>query len=87
MWGSGDGHGQRDRIIDSKVVSSEQLADMYLMYKDHKEKRATRPVVTGCNSNTRGFSNSVSDVLESVNKAKEDAYEVISGEDMLAKVG
>ena len=31
MWGSGDGHGQRDRIIDSKVVSSEQLADMYLM--------------------------------------------------------
>ena len=86
MWGSGDDHNHRDRIIDSKVVSSEQLADMYLMYKDHKEKRASRPVVTGCNSNTRGFSNSVSDLLESVNKAKEGPYEVISGEDMLATV-
>ena len=45
MWGSGEAYNQRDRIIDSKVVSSEQLADMYLMYKDHKEGRATRPVV------------------------------------------
>ena len=86
LWGSGDSHGHRDRIIDSKIVSSEQLASMYLMYKDHKEKRDTRPVVTGCNSNTRGFSNSVSDLLESVNKAKQDAYEVVSGEDMLARV-
>ena len=87
MWGSGDSHGQRDRIIDSKVVSSEQLASLYLMYKDHKkEKGTTRPVVTGCTSNTKGFSNSVSDLLESVNKAKEGGYEVISGEDMLAKI-
>ena len=87
MWGSGDSHGQRDRIIDSKVVSSEQLASLYLMYKDHKkEKGTTRPVVTGCTSNTKGFSNSVSDLLESVNKAKEQGYEVISGEDMLARV-
>ena len=36
IWGSGEDHNHRDRIIDSKVVSSEQLADMYLMYKDHK---------------------------------------------------
>ena len=64
MWGSGDEHGHRERIIDSKVVSSEQLASMYLMYKDHKEKRAKRPVVTGCNSNTKGMSNSVCDLLE-----------------------
>ena len=35
---------------------------------------------------TRGFSNSVSDLLESVNKAKQDAYETVSGEDMLARV-
>ena len=86
MWGSGDDHNHRDRIIDSKVVSSEQLADMYLLYKDHKDQQATRPVVTGCNSNTRGFSNCVSDLLESVNKAKENAYESVSSEDMLAKV-
>ena len=86
MWGSGEAHKQRDRIIDSKVVSSEQLADLYLMYKDHKEGNKTRPVVTGCNSNTRGFSNSVSDLLESVNKANEAPYETISGEDMLARI-
>ena len=60
---------------------------MYLMYTDHKkEKGTTRPVVTGCNSNTKGFSNSVSDLLESVNKAKQKAYEVVRGEDMLARV-
>ena len=86
MWGSGDSHNHRDRIIDSKVVSSEQLADLYIMYKDHKEGRKSRPVVTGCNSNTKGFSNSVSDLLESVNKANEDPYECISGEDMLSEV-
>ena len=40
-------HNHRDRIIDSKVVSSEQLADMYLLFKDHKKKMASRPVVTG----------------------------------------
>ena len=85
MWGSGENHNHRDRIIDSKVVLSEQLADLYVMYKDHKEGRKSRPVVTGCNSNTRGFSNSVSDLLESVNnKANEDPYECISSEDMLS---
>ena len=47
MWGSGEAHNHRDRIIDSKVVSSEQLADMYLMYKDHKPGQKSRPVVTG----------------------------------------
>ena len=66
------------------MVSSEKLADLYIMYKDHKEGRKSRPVVTGCNSNTRGFSNSVSDLLESVNKANEDPYECISSEDMLS---
>ena len=86
MWNSGESHGHRGRIIDSKVVSSEQLADMYLTYKDHKLGRKTRPVVTGCSSNTRGFSNCVSDLLESVNKADTEPYEAISSEDMLAEV-
>ena len=31
IWGSGEDHNHRDRIIDSKVVSFEQLADMYLL--------------------------------------------------------
>ena len=86
IWGSGEAHEHKDRIIDSKIVSSEQLADLYLMYKDHKEGKKSRPVVTGCNSNSRGFSNSVSDLLESVNKANQDPYEALNTEDMLAKV-
>ena len=56
------------------------------MYKDHKAGKKTRPVVPGCNSNTRGMSNCVSDLQESVNKANKSPYEVISGEDMLAEV-
>ena len=32
MWGSGEDHNHRDKIIDSKVVSSEQLIGMYIMY-------------------------------------------------------
>ena len=42
--------------------------------------------MTGCSSNTRGFSNCVSDLLESVNKANEDPYECISSEDKLARI-
>ena len=42
--------------------------------------------MTGCNSNTRGMSNNVSDLLISVNKANLTPYEVASGEDMLARV-
>ena len=32
------------------------------------------------------MSNCVSDLLESVNKANQDPYEVVSGEDMLAQI-
>ena len=46
MWGSGESHNHRGRIIDSKIVSSEQLADLYLMYKDHKEGKKSGPTVS-----------------------------------------
>ena len=59
---------------------------MYVMVKDHKKDGSTRPVVTGCSSNTRGRSNTVSDFLESVANSIPDAYEVISSEDYLARV-
>ena len=86
MWRSGDAHGHKERIIDSKVCRSCKVATMYVMVKDHKKDGSTRPVVTGCSSNTRGLSNSVSDFLESVANSIPDAYEVISSEDMLARV-
>ena len=86
VLGTGDANGQKPRVIESKVCRAEALADMYVMVKDHKDDGSSRPVVTGCSSNTRGLSNSVSDVLESVANAVPDPYECISSEDNLGKV-
>ena len=65
MWNSGEKNNHKGRIIDSKVTHSEETADMHMLYKDHNlEQGKSRPVVTGCTSNTRGLSNSVSDVFK-----------------------
>ena len=85
IWRSGENLGHMARIIASKTSTSENKANMYCLYKDHKQEPGkTRPVVTGCSSNTLGLSNGVSDVLESVANSEEEPYEVISSEDMLA---
>ena len=41
--------------------------------------------MTGCTSDTRGLSNSVSSFLESVANSTEETFESISGEDMMSK--
>ena len=87
IWGTGANHGQEDRIISSKVTKSENTAKLYLAHKDHKkEENKTRPIGTANSSNTRGFANSVSDLLESVANCEENKFEVISSEDMLHHV-
>ena len=49
MWKTGENHEHEDRIRQSKITNSENRADMYLSYKDHKKQRGkTRPIVTGC---------------------------------------
>ena len=86
IWGSGAAHSHEKRIMTSKVSKSENTSDLYLMYKDHKnEPGKTRPVVTGCTSNTSAFSNSVSPLLESVANNSTTGFKSISGEDMLSK--
>ena len=86
MWNSGVNHGHKGRIISSKKTTSNNTSDMYLLSKDHKkEKGKTRPVVTGCTSNTLGMSNNVAELLEAVANSEPDPYEVISSEDMLAR--
>jgi hypothetical protein len=53
IWSSGENLGHMPRIIASKVTISENKADMYPLYKDHKkEPGKSRPVVAGCTSNT-----------------------------------
>ena len=85
MWQSGDNHEHRSRIINSKKTASENTADLYLLLKDHKEGEKTRPVVTGCTSNTLGMSNYTASIIEAVAASEEKPFEAISSEDMLAK--
>ena len=79
-------HGHKDRIWDSKQTKSENLANMYLLAKDHKAELGWRKVVSGCDSDTLGLSNSVSELLEAVCNSLDEPYEVVSSEDMLACV-
>ena len=81
----GENHEHRSRIVNSKKSSSENIADMYLLLKDHKEGEKTRPIVTGCTSDTLGMSNSVASVLEAVAASEENPFESISSEDMISK--
>ena len=81
----GESHGHIKRIMDSKLTSSETSAPMYYMHKDHKEGGGWRPVVSGCNSNTLGLSNLLSDCIESIANSVEHPYEVISSEDLLSR--
>ena len=86
IWSMGGDHKYGDRIMSSKISSSENRATLYPLYKDHKKVAGkTRPVVTGCTSDTRGLSNSVSSFLELVANSTQETFESISGEDMLAK--
>ena len=37
MWRTGADHGHEDRIRQSKITNSENRAELYLSYKDHKK--------------------------------------------------
>ena len=56
------------------------------MYKDHKCGGGYRPVVSCCCSNTLGLSGLLSDVVESLCQAVHNPFEVISSEDLLARL-
>ena len=86
IWNSGRDHNHFERIVASKTTHSENVADLYLMYKDHKIGDKTRPTATGCSSNTLGLSNAVAEILESVSNAEPKRYNCISSEDLLARI-
>ena len=86
IWGSGKDHKHFDRIMTSKVTHSENVANLYLMHKDHKPGIKTRPTATGHSSNSLGLSNSVAEVLESVANSEKNRYNTISSEDMLNRM-
>ena len=83
---AGESHGHLDRITKSKLTVSETEAPKYFLFKDHKKVESWRPVVSGCSSNTLGLSNLLSDMVESICSSVNDPFEVISSEDMLARL-
>ena len=90
MWlkilNAGESHGHFSRIKNSKTIESETAASKYFMFKDHKSGGGYRPVVSGCSSDTLGLSGLLSDVVESLCQAVKDPFEVISSEDLLARI-
>ena len=82
--GSVWGHGPRMR--SSKMTTSKNTASLFLLLKDHKAVLDSRGVVSACNSNTVGLSNIMSEIIESVANAVKNPTEVISSEDMLARI-
>ena len=86
MWNIGENSNHGQRVRDSKITHSSNVATMSLLLKDHKKDLKTRPVVSGNESNTVGLSNMASEVAESVANCKSDPYEVISTEDLLHRI-
>ena len=86
MTNIGENNGHHNRMKESKLSHSEQMAPRYYMYKDHKREGGWRPVVSGCNSHTLDLSNLLSEVIESLCISIENPYEVISSTDMLSRI-
>ena len=86
IWGTGQDHKHFERVVASKTTHSENVADLYLMFKDHKPGLKTRPTATGCSSNTLGLSNAVAEVLEAVANSEKRRYNTISSEDLLSRI-
>ena len=64
VFNIGESHKHLKLVQESVIMHSETLAPMYYLYKDHKKEPGWRPVVSGCNCNTVGISNILSDIVE-----------------------
>jgi hypothetical protein len=76
MQGMGDNWGHSQRMRSTTRTNSQNLASLRLLLKDHKKSLKTRQVVSGCDSNTVGLSNIMSDLVESLANAVDDPCEV-----------
>ena len=63
MLNSGENHEHSERVMKSKLCSSENAAPKYYMFKDHKAEGGFRPVRGGCSSDTLGLSNTLSELV------------------------
>ena len=96
MMSVGENHEHEDRLRESCLQNTCNVPPLYLLWKSHKERKVnaegemelpqTRPVVSGCSGIGMSLSNILSDVVENIANARPDPIEVISSEDMLARV-
>ena len=86
MWGVCEAHDQVDRVRGSRITHSRNVAKMTLLLKDHKLVLDTRGLVTGNTSNTRAMSIMTSQVVESLADSISSVFELVSTEDLLAKI-
>ena len=77
---------KKERKKKKKIETVPKSLEASMLLKEHKKDLATRPVVSGCDSNTLGLSNMVSEFIDAVANSIDNPYEVISTEDLLARV-
>ena len=86
MTKAGENHEHNRRIVKSRTSNSNNTANLYFMFKDHKKEVKFRDVASGSTSNTLGLSNVISELVEAISASASENYEVISGEDMIANI-
>ena len=87
----GENWEHEDRMRESCLQETCSVPPMYLLDKDHKQRKegelpATRPVVSGCSGMSLSMSNILSDIIESLADARQNPLEVISTEDLKSRI-
>ena len=82
----GEGHKHENRHRKTFIVNSVNIAELYLLWKDHKSTPASRPVASANNGFNVQFSNLISPLLEFVADNMKRNFEVKSTENSLYKI-
>ena len=82
----GESHKHESRHRKTFIVNSMNIAELYLLWKDHKNTPASRPVACANNGFNVQFSNLISPLLEFVADNMARNFEVKSTENSLFKI-
>ena len=82
----GEDHKHQSRHRKTFIVNSMNIAELYLLWKDHKKTPASRPVASANNGFNVQFSNLISPILEYVADNMKRKFEVSSTGNSLYKI-
>ena len=90
-FGVGKAWEQSDRIRETTLNKSEEISNMYILNKDHKEIKEDqlppiRPVVSGDSGMGRHLAGLLSDIVESLVTCLEGPFYVVSSEVLASKI-